>query len=94
VAWAAGRLPTPHGPLGVSWRAGADAFALTVAAPRGTRGEIAVPTGGRTVTVRVDGRTAWTGTRAKAYRARSEDGYVVLSDVGSGTHTITVRPLD
>lgn len=94
VAWAAGRLPTPHGPLGVSWRAGADAFALTVAAPRGTRGEITVPTGGRTVTVRVDGRTAWTGTRAKAYRARSEDGYVVLSDVGSGTHTITVRPLD
>lgn len=38
VAWAAGRVPTPHGDIVVSWRLGPDGqVALHVAAPPGTR---------------------------------------------------------
>jgi hypothetical protein len=48
VAWARGQLPTPHGPLRVSWRNSADVFTLTVDAPPGTSGVITLPaTGGR-----------------------------------------------
>jgi hypothetical protein len=50
VRWARGQLPTPHGPLQVSWTNGTDAFQLTVVAPAGTSGTVTLP-GGRTVHV-------------------------------------------
>jgi hypothetical protein len=50
VRWARGQLPTPHGPLQVSWTNGAHVFQLTVVAPGGTSGTVALP-GGRTVPV-------------------------------------------
>jgi Bacterial alpha-L-rhamnosidase C-terminal domain len=57
VAWARGQLPTPHGPLKVSWSNGRNAFTLTVDAPRGTSGTITVPASARTARVVVNGRT-------------------------------------
>ncbi|MEV6635106.1 alpha-L-rhamnosidase C-terminal domain-containing protein [Actinoplanes sp. NPDC051470] len=58
VKWANGQLPTPHGPLRVSWATGKGrvAFTLTVSAPRGTSGDVTVPTGGQAVKVFLDGR--------------------------------------
>ncbi|WP_375480970.1 alpha-L-rhamnosidase C-terminal domain-containing protein [uncultured Jatrophihabitans sp.] len=51
VKWARGQLPTPHGPLQVSWTNGRHGFALTVVAPRGTSGTVTLP-GRRSVHVR------------------------------------------
>jgi hypothetical protein len=91
VAWARGQVPTPHGPVTADWtnQAGG-AFTLTVSGPRGTRGSVAVPTGGRAVTVHVDRQVVWNG-RALAYRARQQAGYVLLDGLSGGTHTVTVR---
>jgi hypothetical protein len=60
VSWARGQLPTPHGPLKVSWVNGARVFTLTVDAPRGTTGTIALP-GGPGV-IRLDGRAVGQGS--------------------------------
>jgi hypothetical protein len=91
VTWARGQLPTPHGPLQVSWvrGSGAQQFALTLTAPRGTAGDVAVPVAG-TVVVRVDGHTVWNGAGGTGLGATLQDGYVTLHGVQPGTHTITV----
>lgn len=95
VTWARGQVPTPQGPLSVGWRQEGDGrFALTVTAPPGTRGEVAVPTGGDRVTVYVDDRMAWDGTKPTASGARSEKDYIVIPDVGPGRHVVTVRPTE
>lgn len=52
VKWARGQLPTPHGPLKVSWVNGAHGFTLTIDAPRGTTGTVTLPANG---TIRLDG---------------------------------------
>lgn len=58
VTWANGQLPTPHGPLRVSWATGRGrvAFTLTVTAPAGTSGDVTVPTGDPAGKVFLDGR--------------------------------------
>jgi len=64
VTWARGQLPTPHGPLQVSWSTGGGSvFALTVDAPRGTSGTITVPVGGAVLLDghRADGTTLHVG---------------------------------
>ena len=48
VSWARGQLPTPHGPLGVSWQQSNGGITLTVTAPPGTHGTIQL--GGHTFT--------------------------------------------
>lgn len=45
VKWARGQLPTPHGPLQVSWTHRGDAFLVTVDAPRDTSGTVTLPSG-------------------------------------------------
>lgn len=93
VAWARGQVPTPHGPLSADWEHTAKGtFTLTVRAPHGTRGTVAVPTDGRGVSVYVDRRLAWSGRKATAYGAAEISGYIVLSGLGAGSHTVTVRP--
>ncbi|RMB84051.1 alpha-L-rhamnosidase C-terminal domain-containing protein [Streptomyces shenzhenensis] len=92
VAWAQGQVPTPHGPLRVSWsneRSGE--FRLTVDSPRGTRGTVAVPTWGQPVSVRVDGRPVRRDGTGRGYGARSADGYVVLAGLEPGAHRIELR---
>jgi hypothetical protein len=90
VTWARGQLPTPHGPLDVSWTAGRGAaFTLTVDAPRGTAGEVSVPASGR-IQVRADGRVVWNGSSGSG--AQAAGGYVTLH-VGPGHHTVVVRAI-
>jgi len=43
LAWAKGRVPTPHGDVAVSWVSGADRFALEVTVPAGTGADIVLP---------------------------------------------------
>ncbi|WP_433185855.1 alpha-L-rhamnosidase C-terminal domain-containing protein [Actinoallomurus sp. CA-150999] len=90
VTWARGQLPTPHGPLRVTWTQGHGAvLTLAVTAPAGTSGDIAVPTGGKRVTVRVDGKVAWNGA-ALAYQATNDGGHITLHGIRAGSHTVQV----
>jgi hypothetical protein len=92
VTWARGQLPTPHGPLTVDWKRGSGdrQFTLDLTAPKGTSGVVDVPATGSQVTVRVDGKVAWDGTRAHAFQAALKDGRVTLHGIPAGSHTITV----
>ncbi len=47
VKWAQGQLPTPHGPLQVSWSTAGRRFSITVQAPAGTSGTVTLPDGTR-----------------------------------------------
>jgi hypothetical protein len=69
-------------------------FTLTVSAPGGTSGDIAVPVGTARVEVRVDGRLAWDGTHTRGFGAQLDNGYVTLHGIHPGTHTVTVRVAD
>ncbi|MGH3167342.1 MAG: alpha-L-rhamnosidase C-terminal domain-containing protein, partial [Trebonia sp.] len=96
VAWAEGQLPTPHGPLNVSWRQGGGQFTVRVSAPRGTSGDVSVPvtgTGSSTgAEVIVNGRVAWSAAGGQAFGATLAGGYVTLSGVPGGTPlSVTVR---
>ncbi|TKA06316.1 alpha-L-rhamnosidase-related protein [Actinacidiphila oryziradicis] len=93
VEWARGQVPTPHGPITADWQhSGHGSFTLTVKAPHGTSGTVAVPTDGREVTVEVDRHQVWNGKKGTGYQAALHGGYVTLEGLGSGTHTVTVRP--
>jgi hypothetical protein len=93
VTWAKGQLPTPHGPLDVSWTRsnGPNAFTLTVQSPKGTSGVIEVPTNNKRVEVSVDGQVVWNGVNGHGYGARETNGYVALQGIPAGKHVITVR---
>ncbi|MER5953467.1 alpha-L-rhamnosidase C-terminal domain-containing protein [Streptomyces sp. NPDC001893] len=90
VRWARGELPTPHGPLGVEWERQGGTFTLTVHAPRGTRGVVALPTDGRGATVRSGGRTLWRDGRSAASGVRLDSGRVTVSALTPGTHRFTL----
>ncbi|WP_329456467.1 alpha-L-rhamnosidase-related protein [Streptomyces sp. NBC_01497] len=90
--WAQGAVPTPHGRITASWQATAHGFTLTTDAPRGTRGRLSVPTGGKHVRVTLDGRTVWTGTHAAPGAHATADGtHVLIDDVGPGHHTLSTH---
>jgi hypothetical protein len=77
VAWARGAVPTPKGTLSASWSQQGPVFSLTVTAPRGTSGSLAVPAG---KLVLLDGR---------AVRTAASHGTVTVP-AGPGTHTVLV----
>jgi hypothetical protein len=94
VSWAQGQLPTPHGPLGVSWSTGSAGgrFTMTVIAPPGTTGDVAVPANGSAVQVRVDGLLVFYKGKGigRRFGAQQSNGYVTLHGIRAGRHTITV----
>jgi alpha-L-rhamnosidase len=94
LSWAQGQVPTPHGAIGVSWTVQNGRLSLTVSAPSGTDGTIAVPTNGAAgLVVEVNGHTVWGGGKYAATAlvagASSKDGYVYLTGVQPGRYTIT-----
>ena len=92
LTWAQGRVPTPRGPISVTWTdSAAQEFTLTLTTPNDTSGTVVVPAAPGQA-VRVDGRVAWSGTRALADHAYRSGPYVHLLDVGAGRHTVVVLP--
>ncbi|HEU5265388.1 MAG TPA: alpha-L-rhamnosidase C-terminal domain-containing protein, partial [Jatrophihabitans sp.] len=55
LRWAKGTVPTPYGPITVSWRSSRSGFDLTVHAPAGTSGTITIPGTGSSEAVTVSG---------------------------------------
>lgn len=99
LGWAEGRVPTPHGAVGVDWagQSGVGEFSMAVTAPSGTSGTIAVPTYGfANPTVSVDGRVVWSGGRFTATGgvtgASADSSYVYLTGVQPGSSTIAANP--
>jgi hypothetical protein len=93
VTWAEGQLPTPRGPLDVSWRQGhGGQFSLRVSAPRGTTGAVTVPVASADAEVIVNGQVVWAAGHARALGVTLTSGAVTLPGIHGGTPlTITVR---
>ena len=102
VQWAKGLVPTPRGPIRVSWDRGqaVGLFYMSVSSPAGTRGTVSVPVGNSSALVYLDGDLAWkdgaslaetasfdAGVDADA--AEGEGGYVTVQIEG-GDHIVTV----
>jgi alpha-L-rhamnosidase len=89
VSWAQGQIPTPSGALVSRWRHGdSDApFTLTMSAPSGTSGTVAVPLLGHSRTIAMDGQIVWQdGAPAAGVTAAERDGAVDFSGI-TGSHT-------
>jgi alpha-L-rhamnosidase len=99
LTWAEGQAPTPHGALAVSWagESGAHQFSMSVTAPSGTSGTIAVPTyGAASPIVEVGGKVVWsngTFTATSGIGGASQDsGYVYLTGVQPGSYLVAASP--
>lgn len=94
VTWAKGTVPTPSGPIQVSWNIdqAMGQFSLSVSSPAGTTGTFSVPVGNFSLPVYVDDQLAWQGD-GRAYSAAFVNvgaaGYVSVRLEG-GDHVITV----
>jgi len=90
LAWAQGAVPTPHGPLTVLWRRGQGdrSFVLTVEAPAGTRGDIAVPLLGARRTIAMDGKIIWSGSAPMAGVSAMGGPDAVIVKAVQGRHTL------
>jgi hypothetical protein len=87
LTWAQGTVPTSHGDIASRWQLGDDAFRLTVDAPTGTSGDVAVPTLGETRVIYMDGVEVWNGSSAlNGASATEQDGYVTFAGI-TGSHT-------
>jgi alpha-L-rhamnosidase len=85
-----GTVGTPEGKLAVRWEhvLTRPSFRITVKAPRGTAGTVAVPLLGGARTIARDGRVIWRGSHAVGEaRARRAGGYVRILEPQPGLHT-------
>lgn len=88
--WAQGQVPTPSAnPVVSRWQAGSNAssFQLTMSAPAGTAGTVAVPELGASRVIAEDGQIVWAGgAPVGSVSATEASGSVVFANV-SGAHT-------
>ena len=71
---------------------GTSQFRLHVSAPKGTLGQVAVPTFGQSVQLTVNGKVVWNGSAAKGFGAHKDGSYLVLDHLPGGTYDISTRP--
>lgn len=93
VQWARGVVPTPKGPITVSWNNNKQfgLFYLSATGPAGAEATILVPVGNQSALVYVDGQNVWDGVKANGFGARSMgDGYVGVVIRDAQTHIVTV----
>jgi len=94
VRWARGQLPTPHGPLGVSWSTNSSGrnFTATVISPEGTTGNVAVPADGVAAEVWVDGNLVFSKGKVidQRFGAQQSNGCLTLHGIGPGRHNVKV----
>jgi hypothetical protein len=89
LEWAQGRVPTPSGSIVSRWRRGhgSSSFTLTMAAPGGTSGTVAIPQLGRSRTIVMDCKVVWReGAPAPGVTAVERGGAVQFSAI-EGSHT-------
>jgi hypothetical protein len=81
LAWASGRVPTPHGTVEVDWRREGDRMVLAIEVPAGCAADVALPCGMAPMGVEVDDRSV---------DADVESGRATLA-VAEGRHTVVLR---
>ncbi|KAH8653589.1 glycoside hydrolase family 78 protein [Xylariales sp. PMI_506] len=101
ISWARGAVPTPSGPIQVSWVLDADTGALNISvdAPSGTSGTVSVPYnataasgGDQAAQVLLDGQVVWTSTGSvEVSTATAADGYVSVQLEGGANHTVAYQ---
>lgn len=94
VTWAKGVVPTPRGPIQVSWNSDQvlGQFYLSVSSPAGTTGTISVPVGKSSLPVYVDHQLVWQNNEtvySAAFEHGGAAGYVSVQLEG-GDHVVTV----
>jgi len=90
LKWAQGDVPTPAGPITVRWMRGDgdSSFTLTMAAPKGTSGRVAVPLLQGARTIALDGQVAWQNEKpVDSIRAHRDGDSVVFDSIAEGQHT-------
>ncbi|KAL5328119.1 hypothetical protein ACEPPN_005827 [Leptodophora sp. 'Broadleaf-Isolate-01'] len=80
VKWAKGGVPTPNGPLTVSWTRDPTGFFLSVTGPAGTKGVVSIPAENGTVSY-----------DSMIVEGRMDNGYMSMAVEGGGTHIFTVK---
>ncbi|MDW5594818.1 alpha-L-rhamnosidase C-terminal domain-containing protein [Conexibacter stalactiti] len=88
LSWAEGAVPTPHGQVATSWTRRGDDLRIELTVPRGTTGRASVPTFGRTVQVRRDGRLVWDGRRALAAGVSRAGDRILVDGLTRGRHVV------
>jgi alpha-L-rhamnosidase len=90
LSWAQGQVPTPSGtPIVSRWQVGSNtsSFKLTMSAPAGTTGTVAIPELGSSRVIAEDGQIVWAdGAPVGSVSATETNGAVVFTNV-SGAHT-------
>jgi alpha-L-rhamnosidase len=91
LQYAQGTVGTPRGKLASRWErdaGGRTSFRITVKAPHGTTGTVAVPLLGHKRTIGRDGRVVWAGDHpVGGAKARAAGDYVRFLEPGAGKHT-------
>jgi alpha-L-rhamnosidase len=88
LGWAVGTVPTPYGPIAVSWQRASPGLRLEVWVPAGTRGTVGVPVNGGKASLSDNGRTV-RGTSA-SQQPNGRAGYLYLKNLSPGLHLIEV----
>jgi alpha-L-rhamnosidase len=89
LGWAAGTVPTPYGPIAVSWQKVSRGLRLELWVPEGTRGTVGVPVSGANASLSDNGR-AVTGVSA-SQQPNGRAGYLYLQNLRPGAHLLQVN---
>lgn len=91
--WAAGQVPTPHGPILLRWAlqpTAALAWTLEVTVPAGTVATVALPLSVGSGRVRLDGATVTPSTRSADDSGLDAADWRYLGDLGPGRHVVDI----
>jgi alpha-L-rhamnosidase len=93
LTFAQGRVGTVHGSLASRWiyKKGQGSFRITIEAPAGTSGTVAVPLLGGHRIISRDGKVVWKAGHAMNGSGGTSDGTYIRFPQDSGTHTYAWR---
>lgn len=96
LTWAKGQVPTPKGPIQVSWEykktGKSSRFSMTVKAPTGTSGVICIPAQEKGRVVKVDGRVVQPTSASRSSAVGGSDPNIAVAvDVQGGSHVVTIE---
>ena len=88
LRWAAGTVPTPYGPIAVSWQKASRGLRLELWVPWGTRSTVGLPVSGAGAALSDNGRTV--GGVSASQQPNGRTGYLYLQNLRPGPHVIQV----